>query len=282
MADSKHAKETEQDYEETGEIEESLSLCDFPLDNNNETNKPNNLNDLSSKQTHRSSFESTEFFEFFSDLSSEMCPADDIIFCGKLLVPNSTNSLTNQKLIKQQNEPTAICPKSDSLSKLHSGPVTRSNSFNTSPSTGNCRLMRNSKSLDYRKLYRSSSSDISPPSIEIERNSLVKSIGKSDEKVSKPCWFFLMFGLVKVPPEMELSDIKHRQIRMNPTTMRFPVTDAGGRLQVSRNSGKVTWKILSALSCKDHSNVSVTTPYACHRRPKIQSGDEHVPDLDFD
>ncbi|KAJ7955779.1 hypothetical protein O6P43_022312 [Quillaja saponaria] len=271
MADDNHTNarflhEAEKDYEETEILEEALSLCDLPLNDTNETIKHNNLNDLSSQHSRRSSSESTEFFEFFSDLSSEMyTPADDIIFCGKLFVPskdgspNSLNPLTHQKPTKHDNKPTSFRRRSESLSKLQSSSVTRSNSVNT-VTASNYHLMRSSKSLDYRKLHRSSSSVISPAP-KIERNSSVKSVGKSEKKASKPRWFFLMFGLVKVPSEMELSDIKNRQVRRTPSTTMFPITESGGKLQVSGDSGKMTWKILRALSCKDHTNVAVTTPF---------------------
>ncbi|XP_062164291.1 uncharacterized protein LOC133870985 [Alnus glutinosa] len=246
----------EGDQEEEEETEESLSLCDLPL------NPKNKSKDLSN-HTPRSRAEAPEFFEFFSDLSSEMCPADDIIFCGKLIPFKDLQSPPTHQTPKTSNtgeKPTKQTPfrrRSESLSKLQS-PVTRSDSGTST------RLMRNSRSLDYTKLHRSSNSMVSPAQ-EIERNSSVKSLGKSDmalRRAAKPRWYLLMFGLVKFPPEMELSDIKNRQVRRNhPSTLFPPPLSADGKFPVNRSSSKGSWRLLRALSCKDHASVAVTASF---------------------
>ncbi|KAI4344406.1 hypothetical protein L6164_011638 [Bauhinia variegata] len=117
-------------------------------------------------------------------------------------------------------------------------------------------MMRGSRSLDYRRLHRNSSSLISVVP-EFERNNSVKSVAVSDiaaKKATKLPWYTLMFGIgiMKFPPEMELNDIRNRQVRRNPSTTMFPA---------NRNSGKGSWRILKALSCKDHTSVSVTTSF---------------------
>lgn len=255
-----HLQKPEREEEE--ETEESLSLCDLPLN-------PNNNNDSSDFSNHapppRSLADASEFFEFFSDLSSEMCPADDIIFCGKLIPLKELQSPpTHQTPTKTSTaggnptKQTTLRRRSESLSKLQS-PVTRSNSGASST-----RLMRNSRSLDYTKLHRSSNSMASPPP-EIDRNSSVKSLGKSDtalKRPAKPRWYLFMFGLVKFPTEMELSDIKNRQVRRNHPSMLFPpplTTD--GKFPVNRSSSKGSWRLLRALSCKDHASVAVTASF---------------------
>ncbi|KAF2309428.1 hypothetical protein GH714_002314 [Hevea brasiliensis] len=176
-----------------------------------------------STHSRRSSSEPPEFFEFFSDLSSEMCSAEDIIFCGKLVPLNKELSPPIQTVkshLQQDKQRNSFCRRSESLSGLHSS-VSRSNSINTTKS-----MMRNSRSLDYRKLESFSTSRTSRESDNnIHRNSSVKSIGKVDEmvkKTAKPRWYVLMFGVVKPPREMELKDIKSRQIRRNSSTMMFP------------------------------------------------------------
>lgn len=250
----------QQDPYEDEEAEEALSLCDLPLDN-----EAQEFHDLSAKfLTARRS--SSEFFEFFSDHSSDsfMCSAEDIIVCGKL-IPFKENTRTthapkpssNPKNDHQKKQ-TAFRRRSESLSGLQST-VTRSSS------TKNKIMMTNSRSLDYRKLQRQSS--MVSPVPEMERNSSVRSVGssKSDKKstsTGKPKWSFLLFGIVKFPAEMDLSDIKSRQVRKTPSTTLFPDA-AVGKCPMSRSSSgnKGSWKLLKALSCKDHGSVAVTTSY---------------------
>ena len=250
-------QQQQQYQQEQEEAEEALSLCDLPLSLNN---KENTIFD-NNNHNHNSN-DSIDFFEFFSDLSysENMCSAEDIIFCGKLIPfkeqqfshpTPQTPKITNENQTKQ----TSLRRRSESLSKLQS-PVTRSNSINT-------KFMRNSRSLDYRKLNPVSNS---PPET-IERNSSVKSVGNKSEislkkaPSSRPRWYLFMFGMVKFPTEMELSDIKNRQVRRNQQqSMIFPVN----RSSVS-SKGSGSWKLLKALSCKDHASVAVTASFCVPR-----------------
>ncbi|KAM6552753.1 hypothetical protein CsatB_013515 [Cannabis sativa] len=248
--------------------DEALSLSELPLTNN--SNQESSFKTL----TRRSSSEPPEFFEFFSDVNSgeNMSSAEDIIFCGRLIpfkeqCSESHNNNDNMMSLKNGinfpedflKKQTGFRRRSESLSDLQSSSVSRSNSTKAM-------AMRNSRSLDYQKLRRSPNySMVSPAPIDIDRNSSVKSSGKSEsppKKPFRPRWSsFLMFGMARFPAEMELSDIKSRQVRRNPSTL-FPTMDSGsGNLPVSRNSGsgKTSWKLLKALSCKDHASVAVTT-----------------------
>lgn len=245
------------------DADEALSLSELPLNDADDEEEDDQGLDMS-RNTRRSSSQSTEFFEFFSDVSSDslMCSAEDIFYRGKLIPFKEQHSdlelsfpphqyYTCKTLSKDNHKKpiTAFRRRSESLSELESS-VTRSNSART-------KLMRNSRSLDYRKLHRPSNSMVSPDP-EIERNSSVKSVGKSEKKATKPArWCFLMFGIAKVPAEMELSDIKSRQFRRTPSTL-FPPVDAGGNPSANRASGKASWRLLKALSCKDHTSVAVT------------------------
>ncbi|KAJ9141402.1 hypothetical protein P3X46_031941 [Hevea brasiliensis] len=247
-----HREEEEVEEEEE---EEALSLCDLPLEDDNREM-------ISNMSTHsrRTSSEPSEFFEFFSDLSSEMCSADDVIFCGKLVPLNKDLSPPIQTLKThphQDKRRNSFCRRSESLSGLHSS-VSRSNSINATKL-----MMRNSRSLDYRKLERFSTSRTSPESYKtIDRNSSVRSIGKVDgmvKKAAKPRWYVLMFGVVKPPTEMELRDIKSRQVRRNSSTMMFPppLSDTVKKPPVGKGSSK----LLRVLSCRDHASVAVTTSF---------------------
>ncbi|CAL8990641.1 unnamed protein product [Prunus brigantina] len=256
-----------QDKSEEEDAEEALSLCDLPLDNTHD--QVHEFRDMSSNHLQARRSSSDQLFEFFSDISSDsfMCSAEDIIVCGKLIpfkqhmteVPKAHPNPNDS----QKNKQPTFRRRSESLSELQSS-VTRSSS------SKNQIMMRNSRSLDYRKLHRQSSM-VSPTPGEMERNSSVRSVGKSDKVKSgnnKPRWFFLMFGIVKFPAEMDLSDIKNRQIRRNLSTTMFPREAVAGKFPDNRSSGKGSWRLLKALSCKDHASVAVTTPF-CTQKGKM-------------
>ncbi|PON75958.1 hypothetical protein PanWU01x14_039090 [Parasponia andersonii] len=283
-------EEEDEETEETEEAEEALSLSELPLNTTNQDeqeeeedytqemfkNRENNAHN-----SRRSSSEPPEFFEFFSDAGSgeNMCSAEDIIFCGRLIpfkehyysdMSRNHNHNHNDQMPLMKNaisfpedflrKQTAFRRRSESLSELQSSSVSRSGSAKAT-------VMRNSRSLDYQKLRRSwNYSMVSPAPSHMDRNSSVGSAGKSDSPPKKPVrprWSsFLMFGMARFPAEMELSDIKNRQVRRNPSTL-FPAMDPGGGgnfpvNQSSSSGNKASWRLLKALSCKDHASVAVT------------------------
>ncbi|XP_039164299.1 uncharacterized protein LOC104438744 [Eucalyptus grandis] len=239
------------------EAEEALSLRDLPLHDEPETETPGHF------PTHhrQSSSDVPEFFEFFSDFSSDMCSADDVIVCGKLAPFSSMQSptkMTPQEAVNNEESELrfAFRRRSESMSKLQSS-VAGSNSAKLN-------LTRNCKSLDYGKLKPNQSPQVLH-SHEATGNSPARSVVKSGSLVkrttaSKPRWYVLTFGQVKSPTEMELRDMKSRQFRQSPSAMLFPAPgDSGeGKAQGSAGGGKVTWKVLRALSCKGHASVAVT------------------------
>ncbi|OWM65775.1 uncharacterized protein LOC116198821 [Punica granatum] len=283
-----HQEEEKEAVEEQLEAEEALSLSDLPLGfDSDPPSIETPYNDLSNHPARRSSSQPQDFFEFLTDvdlISSDhiMCSADDIIICGKL-IPfkeppaysyrslNPHNPFADDQENRQQEEEEepkqvqrkatlGLRSRSESSSNLHS--------INAPES----KLTRNSRSLDYRKLHRFSSPMMSnsPETVNMNSSS-VKSFGKLGDVLAKratrPRWYVFMFGMVKFPAEMELEDIKTRQLRRNPTTLFVPTNETteaatrGGRSSMSRNKG--SWKLLKALSCKDHTSVAVTTPFAC-------------------
>ncbi|KAL1086137.1 hypothetical protein V6Z11_D08G096900 [Gossypium hirsutum] len=233
------------------EDEEALSLCNFPLDvikTNPENYHLGKVSALQGLSRRSSSDAGPELFEFLSDLSSDMCPADDIIFCGKL-IPLNEQSIPFQTRkdcsFEEGRENHVLRKRSESLSELRSDSITRTGS--TKEYT---KLLRNSRSLDYKKLRR----------YDMDRNPSTRSGGKSEvptKKLIKRKWYVFMFGMVKFPPEMELKDIKIRQCRRNPSIM-FPTAEDGGKKHSgNRSSGKGSWSLLKALSCRDHRSVAV-------------------------
>ncbi|KAL2455800.1 hypothetical protein Adt_47095 [Abeliophyllum distichum] len=207
-----------QDQENTAEdSDEALSLCDFPI-NTDENDQI--IKDLSKNHDFQSS--SSNFFEFFRDSSSEMSHAEEIIFCGKLF-PYKVQPVTvlddiqKHPLLESKGFHRRRCQSLDELK------IMRSNGTNTG-------LLRSRRSLGFRAPFRA----------------------------LKPRWYIFMFGHVKFPPEMDLQDKKHRQVRRN-TGSIFMLNDAGGKDPVSRSDRRNTWvyDLLRVLTCKNYANVAV-------------------------
>ena len=239
------------------EAEETLSLCDLPLDLDTNNNPGNDhLEKILHAQSRRSSSEAApEFFEFLSDLSSDMCPADEIFFCGKL-IPLKQKPLSFQTRgdyrFGEKSKNHVLRKRSESLSELRSSSIIRSGSNKNSTT-----FLRNSRSLDSQKIHRS----------DMERNPSTRSVEKpevSPKKAVKRRWNVFRFGMVKFPQEMELKDIKSRQFRRIPSVM-FPTVeeeDCSKKFSGNQSSGKgSSWSLLKALSCKDHTSVAVTSSF---------------------
>ncbi|KAI3496185.1 hypothetical protein L1887_38539 [Cichorium endivia] len=225
---------------------ETLSLTDFPVTQDH---------GVSSFQDQLSppSSATGEFFEFFqgslNDYSDDsmMSHAEDIIFCGKLIPiheqrrhkkPPEQKEKSHRS--KQQQQPTG-CRRSESMTEVKSTPAIP--------------VVRNSRSLDYKKLHRNSSMS-SEPTPEILRDG-------SGKKSSSSRWYVLLFGLVKVPPpEMDLRDMKNRQVRRTPSKILFPSSESCDVLPVSGSDDyrKCSWKVLGFLSCKSAASTDATTP----------------------
>ncbi|KAF5742887.1 hypothetical protein HS088_TW09G00949 [Tripterygium wilfordii] len=217
--------------QEQEEAEEALSLRDLPLDDDNNNNFEFQ-NHFNGNHNPRSS---SDLFEFFNDFSVDMCPAEEIIFCGKLLPRKDHYYHSIPKPIKQDRKRANFTRKrSESLSDIQGFTTPRSISTKA-------RLMRNSRSLDYRK----------------DKEMMERSSSSAKKAVPKPArWYyvFMMFGMAKIPMEMELTDIKNRQSRQNPPALLPPV------IKNNNNS----YKLIRVLSCKDHASVAVaTTSFPC-------------------
>lgn len=246
--DQKTKPPKEEEEEEDQEEEEALSLCDFPL-NSNEPEKKDSSKIIQDKR--RSSSEPSDFFEFFNDhISSEMSNAEDIIFRGKL-VPYKNPPRFQHQILKSLSADDAT-----HLSRTYSESLPELN-----PARSNSRrLTRNSRSMDWKKSRRNSSPLIMKPEASDIHRSFSKSSAKSEgSKLSKPRWFVLMFGPLKLQPEMDLRDMKNRQVRRNPGRL-FPGMDAGGKNPASRSDRRSSWghDLLRVLSCKNHASVAVT------------------------
>ncbi|KAF8035319.1 hypothetical protein BT93_C1368 [Corymbia citriodora subsp. variegata] len=226
--------------------DDALSLSDFPLAmaaHPRHDSGPTHFSD----RPRRSSSEPPEFFEFLIDLGSHMRSADDLIVSGKLVPLHDQSPLP----FFRRGEP--VCRRCESLSELERSSVSRSSS--SMP-----QLARSSRSLDYRKLRRPPSS-LAAREVERTTSSSGRGVGRSDSfprKPSRPRWWLLPFGAVKPPAEMELRDMRSRQLRRNPSTLFAPPAPA----PADRGGWKGSWKLIKALSCKDPASVAVATSLA--------------------
>lgn len=204
------------------EEDEALSLRDFPLSSGEAEKK-----EASSKfqDKRRSSSEPSDFFEFFNDFSSEMSNAEDIIFCGKLM--------------PYKNPPQI-------LKSLSADDATRL-------SRTYCHSLPDLTRPRPRIRTRTRRSLIVKP--DIHRSSSKSSANSEGSKLSKSRWFVMMFGPLKLQPEMDLRDMKNRQVRRNPRRL-FPA----GQAPAVRSDRRSFWglDLLKVLSCKDHASVAVT------------------------
>ncbi|KAK1291449.1 hypothetical protein QJS10_CPB17g00053 [Acorus calamus] len=158
----------------------------------------------------------TTLFEFYSDSTSEMCAAEDIFLRGRLL-PYRPPQTTEEEPPK----PTAHHGKTESFDESNRGCA--KGRFLKGGSSS-------SSSLEYRKLQRARSERPPPPA-----------------SAAKPNWYWIVFGSVKLPGEMEMRDIRSRQRRRQPP----PPLSSEGRKAASVKSGS-GWRLLKSLSCKGH------------------------------
>ncbi|KAI4376812.1 hypothetical protein MLD38_014529 [Melastoma candidum] len=180
-----------------------------------------------------------------------MCPAEDIIICGKLAPSEVVNPVQR---------------RSESLSEVKLGLSSRSDLSRSS-------FMRNCRSLDYDRIRRYA--DGSEPRLQQRMPGNSSMGGKSFPAMldkngasSRPRWWYIiMFGPVngEVHAMDRLRDIKSRQLRRSPSNLLFPSPetevnkrDAAGRRGLKASS----WKFLQLLSCQSRTSVAVSASYS--------------------
>ncbi|KAK9078880.1 hypothetical protein SSX86_002938 [Deinandra increscens subsp. villosa] len=210
---------------------ETLSLSDFPTTNDhNSGDIQDHHNNPPSPATDQ------DCFEFYRGGSSNglsenhmmMSHAEDMISGGKLIPIN--NQPPPKTIPQHQNH------NQDKQIDRYRG---RCESMRELKSTKGNVIFRNSHSLDHKKLNRNPKPTHEPT--DINRNSL------SNRSTSSR----FVFGPLKVPSEMDLRDIRNRQIaQKNNASDRFP----GG------DNRKTSWGVIGLLSCKRSGSVAVTMP----------------------
>ncbi|XP_012857212.1 PREDICTED: uncharacterized protein LOC105976523 [Erythranthe guttata] len=215
--DEKTQKEEEED--------EALSLCDLPLNSGEPpADRIDSTNFKTQDYKRRSSSEPSEFFEFFHGfVSDEISDADDIIFRGKIL-PYYCKSKNRQPRTHNNHHGGGHIHRHQILIKsLSADDANYTNDDDRLPrryfeltTTPNTHRRREATSDTHR-----SSSKIS---------SAAKSEGW--KVISKSKWIgLMMFGPVKIQQEMDLRDMKNRQIRRPNTGSMF----AGGKVPARGN-----------------------------------------------
>ncbi|XP_042484979.1 uncharacterized protein LOC122065238 [Macadamia integrifolia] len=253
---------------EDSDAEESLSFCDLPIYDKSEasTTTTSNWNENDDDPPRMSTDQ--ELFEFFSDLKADMCPADDVIFCGKLISYKEKechHAEDKNQILDVFDDDVDDGNQTCTFKSFFRQRRRRSESWNSlqrSQTSAKERFMR----TDYQKLRRVSTSTKNPVE-PIDRYVSGKCLGKGNfsshptsSAPARPRWPLLMFGMVNVPKEMELKDIRNRQNRLNPTLL-FPESDAAGggseKVRVRREEEKGSWRLLRALSCRGHGSAAV-------------------------
>ncbi|XP_024927466.2 uncharacterized protein LOC107413646 [Ziziphus jujuba] len=265
-----------QDPHEDEEEEEALSLCDLPIHDDSFKWEDESFSKLDHERSP--SFGKDDFFEFFSeDFTASTYPSGkDIIFCGKLipykeppLLPDHHHHhqqqqtqnhhhhrhhhhQTSNKRIKNKG----FQWKSYSFRKLV---IKFSSKDSKNGENYNCskpkKVLKNSKTLPLPNnkssnknfVYKTSKSDLS-----LGKVSVLSSPAKSR-------WHLFMFGIARLPTEMELRDIKTRQSRRSPSaTMFSSFEESRGdhheetvkeKVVRGKRRGKGLWALIRALGC---------------------------------
>ncbi|KAM0003676.1 hypothetical protein Hdeb2414_s0275g00854231 [Helianthus debilis subsp. tardiflorus] len=272
--------------DQDSEAVETISLTDFPISQHHVVD-PRNPPPSSASE---------DFFEFFGGGLSDNCDdksmshAEDIIFCGKLVPINeqlhrNESPQTNSKIpliaellvgSTENKMKTKLSTVTGSNNNRHIAPSdNEKHQFKSQHNQPNqpvgCRRsrsesmveikhaasppVRTSRSLDYKRLNRNSSMS-SEPVADISRDG-------SGKKSASSRWYVLLFGLVKVPPpEMDIRDIKNRQVRRTSSKSPLGLSESVNMVPVSRSVDhrKCSWKVLGFLSCKSSSSAAVTMP----------------------
>ncbi|XP_022939143.1 uncharacterized protein LOC111445139 [Cucurbita moschata] len=233
-------------YPHDEEAEETLSLCDLPI-----------FSDESNcdKQDRSASFDNEDtFFEFFSDnysvSDSTYSGSGDIIFCGKFIPEKQPSESQNTERIASEKFSEKNCQfrtKSHSFDAKKSSAIDakgceiayasttrRVKSFD--PHTVS--LLKNPECIKRKRTRKMEKYDLPA-----ERAMIMESWPK------KSRWFLFLFGSMRLPKEMELSEIRTRQQRSRRPAMFLPSEErtVGRGSSGKKTTAHVMWKVLRTL-----------------------------------
>ncbi|EXB80111.1 hypothetical protein L484_013438 [Morus notabilis] len=211
--------------------EDALSFCDLPMDNNIVKNTEQKGANIISPT---SSEDDQDLFEFFT--SPEAKPAaetETIVFCGKRIEPAKQPS----EYVKRPGKGLSLFIKKESFKKCQFYKHSRSDVVSAKRPVSP-RGVGGNRSGSFR-FGGGPNKTAGIPATGSHRYSRSGKGGSRKHKV--------MIGLVKLQPEMELSEIRKRQGRRSPAPM-FPATGVTGE----EAGGRSHWGILRPLWCRAH------------------------------
>ncbi|KAK1396364.1 hypothetical protein POM88_006227 [Heracleum sosnowskyi] len=202
---------------------ETLSLRDLPIYGENDY----------AEEDHEQIFDNFEFFseEWSSPRSSS---ADNVLFCGKLIANKDyKQSLSGKRGVLQGN-----------FNSKTSKPYVQK---------GICVDKYNgSSSLSYGQNFNS-----------VSASNCMSKIGKCEDKndtlayeiaifksPTRSRWFLFFFGSAKIPAEMEIRDIRRRQLKKSMSQQSLG--GASAKITSRKNRGIGWWKLIRALGCHTH------------------------------
>ncbi|KAG1364447.1 serine/arginine repetitive matrix protein 1-like [Cocos nucifera] len=225
---------TSRSDESDGDDSSSLSLCDLPLADHDGSDGPNSSDDC------QLSPPPTDPFEFFSgnlSAAEEMCSAEDVFLKGNLLPYKPPLQLSPTK-------------RSDA-----SAPKNAPFDHRRSESLDGINRPRGDGGLagEYQRLRRAAS-ETDPRTPQPPPPPPPPPPQPPATPRSRPKWYLVVFGSVRVPAAMEMKDIRNRQRRRRTTTL---LAECGGwRCE----GGRGPWKLLRSLSCKGVESTVAASP----------------------
>lgn len=226
-------------------MEQNYSTCllhqDLPSDDEGETLSLRDLriygeNDYAEEDHSSSSDEQViDHFEFFSEEWSSpiSLAADNVLFCGKLIANKDyRQSIGGKRGVLQGN--------------------INSKSLKPYNKKGKCMNANNGSSISYSQNFNS-----------VSASNCMNRIGKCEDKndmleykitifksPTRSRWYLFFFGSAKIPAEMEIRDIRRRQLKKSMSQQSL----GGGSAKITsrKNRGVGWWKLIRALGCDNH------------------------------
>ncbi|KAL2249256.1 uncharacterized protein LOC105166654 [Sesamum indicum] len=250
LFDSKHIH-----VDTLDEAYETLSLSDLPLYSDQSADWDQDY--LSLAQSHGSASSSQQdCFEFFSQeldpstATTTVFPQENIMFCGKLIPyeqPFSTKKDSSTTVVqnKRQRNDKKKCRWSQFRWKFNSGRGSKNRTKSTT-------LMQKKNCVGLYELPKKTynTTKLGKGHGPMHKMSILTS--SSSGKLAK--WHLFLFGISRFPTEVELRDIKSRQITRRqcpspPPMFKFQNRDDEVINEQRNNRGWGLWGLIRALSC---------------------------------